>query len=424
MALLPLDSWRHIIGFMPWHFWQLSNSTQVPITSSCSDVMRKYAWQNADASARENVIEAIETAEERLREELNYWPAPKYVEETLSWNHYYQAALSNYSRAGVDGRWQGLALSSGYLQAIGTERLTVISAAAAVTYSDIDNDGLDDTFTVSAATTVTDANKIAAYFAAADRFDGTDAGDAWRVRPVQVSISGGTVTVKGKRWLVVKPVLYEGIASGGDDGTIDPDDDANFVTTLAIYERTTDPAGTTAATSQATFIWESNPYPWWGTCCGSTGDSSTDPAALAEGVARANIRDSRLGIVGIGSSTYNATAGTWATIDWSGCHPPDRVTIRYLAGYPLDASGQMDSKFRTIVARVAAAEMPRPICEDGNGNRALYHWQFDLARAKGQLDEQYQISQSDLDNPWGTRRGHVYAWKQAQNLKTRRGTIA
>jgi hypothetical protein len=420
--LLPLETWRHIIGFHPWHFWQLSNAT-IPLTSECNDLIRQYAWQESDAAGRSEVLEAISTAEQRLKDYLGYWPAPKYEEEEVQWERFYQRAVDNYSRAQVDGRWIGAALSSGYIRAVGTESLTAINATAAVTYSDIDGDGLDDTWTTGAiATTVTDVKKIAVYFAAADRWDGSGVSDSYRIAPVQVLISGGFVTVKGRRWQVVKPVKYEGANVGNTDGAFDPTDDANFVTTVAVYERTTDPAGTTTATAQAKFIWETRPWPYWAACCDASGvDNSTDPAATAEGVGRVTIRDAVLGIVGLGAGVYNATTGVWASAAWEACHPPDRVIVRYLAGYPLDGYGQMASQWRTIVARMAAAELPKPRCDDSNGNRNLFHWQFDLARAKGQLEEQYQISPADLDNPFGTRRGHVYAWKQVQNLKTVRG---
>jgi hypothetical protein len=418
--LLPLETWRSIIGFHPWHLWQLANAT-IPLTSQCNDLIRQYAWQEADAAGRSEILEAIATAEQRLKDYLGYWPAPKYDEEEVQWEQFYQTGVDYIARAGVDGRWPGAALSSGYIQAIGTERLTAINATAAVTYSDLDGDGLDDTWTTGPiATTVTDVKKIAVYFAAADRWDGSGVGDAWRIAPVQISISGGFVTVKGRRWQVVKPVKYEGANPGNTDGAFDPDTDANFVTTVAVYERTTDPTGTTVDTAQAKFIWETRPWPFWA-CCGGASDNSTDPAATAEGIGRATIRDSVLGIVGIGAGVYNSTTSTWSSGNWAACYPPDRVMVRYYAGYPLDSSGQMASQWRTIVARLAAAELPKPRCDDGNGNRNLFHWQFDLARASGQLEEQYSVSPEDLNNPFGTRRGQVYAWKQVQNLKNMRG---
>lgn len=418
--LLPLDSWRHIIGFIPWHFWQLSNAT-VPLTSECNDLIRQYAWQDADAAGRAEVLEAIASAEQTLKDYLGYWPAPKHDEEEVEWERFYQRAVEYVGRAQMDGRWQGTPLSSGYIQAIGTEKLTAINASAAVTYSDVDGDGLEDTWTTGAiATTVTDIKKIAVYFVAADRWDGTGVSEAWRITPVQVSISGGFVTVKGRRWQVVKPIKYEGVNVGNGDGALDPDDDANFVTAVAVYERTTDPAGITVDTAQAKFIWETRPWPFWA-CCGEGVDNSTDPAAVAEGIGRATIRNAVLGIVGLGAGVYNSTSGVWTSANWAACYAPDRVVVRYYAGYPLDSDGQMASQWRTIVARMAAAELPKPRCDDGNGNRNLFHWQFDLARAKGQLEEQYQISPADLENPFGTRRGQVYAWKQVQNLKNERG---
>jgi hypothetical protein len=418
--LLPLESWRAIIGFSPFHFWQLSNSA-TPLTSQCNDLVRQYAWQDADAAGRAEVLEAIATAEKRLQEYLGYWPAPRYTEEEVQWGRFYQQGVDYIARAGVDGRWPGAALSSGYIQAIGTEKLTAISATAAITYSDLDGDGLKDTWTTGPiATTVTDVKKIACYFVAADRWDGSNVSEAWRIEPVQVSINGGNVTIKGRRWQVVKPIKYEGVSVGNTDGALDPDDDSNFATAVAIYERTTDPTGTTVDTAQAKFIWETRPWPGWA-CCGASGDNSTDPAATAEGIGRATIRNAELGIVGLGAGVYNSTTSTWSSADWTACYPPDRVIVRYYAGYPLDSDGQMAAAWRTIVARMAAAELPKPRCDDGNGNRNLFHWQFDLARAKGQLEEQYNVSPEDLNNPFGTRRGQVYAWKQVQNLKNERG---
>jgi hypothetical protein len=72
----------------------------------------------------------------------------------------------------------------------------------------------------------------------------------------------------------------------------------------------------------------------------------------------------------------------------------------------------MDKRYQVVVARMAAAELARPICACDVANRELYRWQFDLARTSGANDEGYgAVSATDLDNPFGTRRGHVYAWR-------------
>jgi hypothetical protein len=66
-----------------------------------------------------------------------------------------------------------------------------------------------------------------------------------------------------------------------------------------------------------------------------------------------------------------------------------------------------------IAARLYyAVELARPLCACDEANRELYRWQFDLARTGGSNDESYtSVSAADLDNPFGTRRGHVYAWR-------------
>jgi hypothetical protein len=422
MPLLPLESFRAIIGLHPAHFWGVAgtNTDALIADESCSPITRQYAWQDTGAVGRHEIAEAIETAETRLREYLGFSVAPRYTTEALAW----PAGFDPY------GRWQSVQLGEGYVQAVGVESLTAISLAAVVTYSDSDGDLVDDLFTVSAATTVTDVKEVAVYFAAADRFDGADftddVGDRWRVQPISITISGGTVTVKGSKWLLVKPIKYEGFTNVGANG-LEPTMAANFVTTLDIYRRITNTNGTTAATSQAVIIWESEPLS--GACCGATSTaysgSPYDPAAVAQAVARVGVRDARVGIVTPAEASYDSATGVWASLDWTVCAWPDRVLIRYLAGYPLDSDGQMAHKWRVIVARLAAAELASPICGCADANRALAHWQFDLARTGGAADESYgAISAADLDNPLGTRRGAIYAWRIVKNLRQMRGILA
>jgi hypothetical protein len=153
-------------------------------------------------------------------------------------------------------------------------------------------------------------------------------------------------------------------------------------------------------------------------------DSPYDPAAVALAVGRVGVRDARLGIVLPAESSYDTTTGIWSSLDWTVCRVPDRVFVRSYAGYPLDSSGQMDQKWRVVVARLAAAELAQPICGCADANRALAYWQFDLARTSGANDEAYgAVSTEDLDNPLGTRRGAVYAWHQVKHLRHMRGIV-
>ena len=434
MTLLPLDSWRQILAFHPYHFWQLANAT-TPVTSACNGLVKEYAWQSVDAVGRNEIRGAIQTAEDRLAEYLGFAVAPRATSDVLPWPHLSDRWLTRINSMGPDGRYVALQLREGYVQAVGYDTLTLLGTPN-VAYSDADGDGLNDTFTVSVATTATDATQIEVYIAAADRLDGASYEDRYRVAPVRVSIAGGTATITGKAWLCVKPVRYEGVlpvpSAGASDtsGAIDPASTANFVTTLDVVLRTTDPNGTTFDTAQATLIWETRPCVGSWCLCNpqsvatySPTGAAFDPAAQAYAVARVGIRDAVLGVVTPAEATRDATTGVWTETRFDPLYAPDRVQIRYRAGYPLASDGQMDHRFRPIVARLAAAELSRPIAACDAANRELYRWQLDLARGGGRSLEQFQISPRDLDNPLGTRAGQVYAWKQIQNLRRTPGFI-
>jgi hypothetical protein len=392
--MLPLETFRQVFGIHPWHVHGFADDTYTPVNSKCNTVTKEHAWQDTMAVGRQEIREAIETAETRLREWLGYSVAPHYVTETVPW----PSRVFNPT----------VQLREGYLQAIGTETLVLLENAVPV-FTDEDGDGLDETFTLTVATTETDAQYLAVYFAAADRLDSAPVSDRWKIGPVDISISAGTATIIGRRWLLAKPIKFEGLSTAN----LNPTTAANFVSTVAVYSRHT-------ATPQATLTWESRPWPYFCTC---TTDPGADPAAIATASARVAIRDARHGIVAPAEAVYDADTATWSAVEWSACRPPDTVTVNYYAGVPL-VNGHMDRTWQTIVARLAAAELARPICACETANRALHTWQTDLARTGGNNDEQFgAISQEDLMNPFGTRRGHVYAWRQVKHLRQLRGFL-
>lgn len=416
---LTVEEFRRILGYNPFHFWGMTNAT-VPVTSACNGVVKQHAWQSEDAAGRDNILEAIRVAEDRIREHLGFYPGPRYIEDTLNWPKYLDQNLWRFSNSDPSGRFIGTKLDDRYVQEIGTEQLTLVGNAA-VTSTDADSDGLKDTFQISIATTETDPTHIAVYFTAADRLDGEGVGDAWRIRPVRVSIAAGVATITGRYWLIVKPIKYEGVGYGND---LDPATSANFASTLDVYQRATYTGGTTVDTAQAVLLWESSPcHSWFCLCSACSGvaytpaSSDYDPAAVGMAIARVGIRDSVNGLVVPALSVLNSSTGIWSAISWNSYREPDRVKIRYLAGYPPAANGEVNHTFQTVVARLAAAELGRRIAACDEASQELYHWQFDLARSGGANDESYQVSPEDLANPLGTRRGHVYAWKQLKHLR-------
>jgi hypothetical protein len=409
---ISLDVFREAMAFHPWHFWQLAGA-QVPLRSGCDSLVFEHAWQrNNDTNGRAEIRQAIEQAEERIADKLGFWTSPRHVVETHPFPQYFDKRFDNAGFFGADGRWLSLQLDKGKFIAAGAQTDELIGDAT-VAFSDLDNDNLDETFTISIATTVTDVDEIMVCFLAADRMDDSENLDRWRVEPVRVAISGGTATITGKSWLIVRPSLYEGVTP---DNNMDASAAANYVTELSIYRRYMTSGTGDEDDAAAVLIWESRPFPWW------TYDypvTSSDPAATARLLGRVGIRDAALGIVTVGEVVYNATTGAWVStehlFEW---RPPDRVEIRYKSGVALQ-NQQVQEPYKTLVARLAAAILTRGICACDAASRELYRWQFDVARTGGSNDESYgAVSSDDLTNPFGTRRGHIDAWKQVKYLRS------
>lgn len=416
--IMPIEFWRAEMGYNPWHFWGIQHATVAPVNSKCNDVLHEYSWQGADEVGRSEIRKTIMAAEKILFDNLSYWPGPVYSEDTLPWPKYVDRRLYRTARRDAMGGWVPVTLNEGYIQAMGVEELTLVQAGAAVVYSDADGDGVADTFTVTVPTTVTNPAEIAVYFVLADRVDDDSGLSArWRIEPVHVVISGGNAVIKGKRWLAVIPKLYESKANYPFDAAIT----TPFITTCDVYRRHTNANGLVSTSdSQSALIWESRPCD----CCGSGIPSSTDPAAEGWVAGRAGIRMKFEGVVVPAEAVYDATTGTWShpCTCFGSCGEPDRVLVRYLAGLDLDQYGWVQKTMRTMVSRLAAAEMTARICACDVANKEWSNWAFDVARVTG--PEQYQANLDVLNNPLGTRRGHIFAWQQIKSLARSVGMLA
>lgn len=420
--LLPLDTWRAIIGLPPWHFWQFADSgpgALVPVNSKCSTLMYEYDWQGSDAAGRASLRAAIVEAEALLTDYLGFAPAPRYAIGSVPWPRAYQANLTRWRDLDATGRRVAVAAPEGYVQAMGVVRMTLLGTVAPV-YSAQFNPALEDTFTLSVPTSITDPAEIGVYFVSADLPDGETTSERWRVQPVKVAINGGVATITGRKWLLARPILYEDPIAA----PLDPTNPANFVTQLDVYARTTNGNGSSVDTCQATLVYETNDCgASWGLCWCAGGSTSSDPGTVGQVIARAGIRDGVLGLVTPGAAVYDGTAWSSSWCCTSSYCDPDRVTLRYLAGYPLGTDGQMAKPMQAIVARLATAEAKRRICACRDANEMLWSLQQDMTLESTQT-ERYAVAPEDLSNPFGTRRGHIQAWRAARDLVLRRGLSA
>lgn len=398
--LLPLDEWRRIMGYHPYHFWQLQDATRAPVTSACDSLVFEASWQYADAVGRSDIQRAIQHAEDKLTDYLGFAPAPRMEYDEVPFPQYYDPRNTYLSSADAQGRWLSVNLSKRKIRDIGTLGVTAIGDAA-VTLSDDDGDGLSDTFTLSIATTITDPSQIAVYFASADRFDGSGPSERWRIQPVSVSIASGTATIKGRAWTIARPVQYAGVGRVALEATGDV-----YAATLTVARRAID------TTQQGEWLWEASP---------GAGCNTHDPSSYLSLPARYIVRNSDAGIVAGEAAVYDTDALVWGATAWPVAYAPERARVCYTAGY-FDGSAPMAEWMKIVVARLAAAELAAPICGCKVANRELARWQFDLALSGGE-GESYQTSFEDLNCPFGTRRGQVYAWKEIQRITEHRAVV-
>lgn len=389
--LLSVDEWGAIMGIDPYELNQVTlgfpnNSTNTQ-NAQCAHAFFQYSWQQ-DFLSRQEVGEAIQKAEQALAEFMLFWPAPKAIyAEVVQFPQPHERYLFG---AGTTKRFQKKPIQLDWSKVqTGGQYVATDLGAQAIVYSDANSDGILDTFTVTFATTITDPNQLALYFTPADRDNATfDA--TWRIRPVKVSVSGGNATIKGGRWLCIKPDLQSAYGAQNLDVTVA----GNFVTTLQAYSLVVDTS--TANSAQGVAVWENFPD---NDCAGSGTPCVSEvwPICL-------DLKNPDMGLV---------TADYWLNGGNTPSSPrePDRLTINYIAGYPRQADGRMDRTMADMVAHLATAWLPVDKCGCERSSRIVHWWR---SFPSDGVDTR-SITQKEVDdNPFGPTMGALYAWQRAK----------
>ena len=63
---------------------------------------------------------------------------------------------------------------------------------------------------------------------------------------------------------------------------------------------------------------------------------------------------------------------------------------------------------------MAVSRLHRPICACGSAGALIEYLQVDLSAPT--REQSYNVSFTDLDNPFGTRRGELEAWRYVTRL--------
>lgn len=375
------------MGIDPFEMGQVGTGFPAQTAPQCAHVFFQYASQQ-DFLSREEIGNSIQKAEQMISSYLTYYPAPRYIAGEVV--QYPRPAEKYLYGAGTTKRfqWKDIALKWLKVQAVGLFQRTSIGNAAPIVYSDPNGDGVNELFTVTIATTVTDISQIGVYIASADR-NGVAVSELWRVRPVNISIAGGIATITGHPSLCVKPNLQTAYGAQVLDVTVA----ANYVTSFDIYQVTTDATSTTADPAQGIAIWEPKPE-----------DCAIIPCNVEEWPVCIGGRNNEMGRVSIDYLIGGQNSP-------SQNREPDRVQVNYLAGVPRQPNGMMDSLMANAVAHLATGILPVDKCGCERSERIIHFWRSfpsDGTDTRG-------ITPEEINNcPWPQSMGSLWAWHLLQ----------
>lgn len=409
---LSLDRWFALMGINPLH----ANQVRLDDADNalCSDIYFQYNWQTADHISREQLAQTIAEVEEEIESWLGYHMCPDWeVDEWRPTLRPMNAEYVNYNVHDVRGYRQTVRADWGYFISGGIRAQTLVEAGVAIAYTDEDGDGYKETATVIVNTVAQDPNEIVIFY------PGKGGDDAWEIRSTEVSIAVPVATITFRREQAVIPDKLEAFNIEGAEaiGTVD----ADFLDKVDVYRRYNDPQ------AQASFLWEPLATGLCGTC-GGTGCTvcaySTQTGCL---ILRGEPRQS---LVGYWPATWNEDTLDFDRDTWAVSRQPDVVRLYYYSGWRDKNSryvSRLSADWERTVAYMTAARLPRPPC-DCSADTWRY-WREDLNLASG--DENGPATYNPLlsrvglanplDNPFGSKRGELMAWRKISGLGLIRG---
>lgn len=415
-TLLSPSRFARILGLGGMHFAQ--GVSQLLPDPRCSDIWYQNDWQDPDKVSREQMGMLVAQAERDIADELGYWPAPTWIRNELI--EYPRPQRKELYGLGGDVRlrWKTVQTRWGHLL-YGGRRATLLGGTTAYTLVDADGDGFTELakFEVLDVSETLDVCNVKAYFkeysegdASNSRTDPASSGaDAsWEVRPIRVTLSGTTLTIWTNVWNLFRPQLQESLRAEpidaddfGDLGV--PTDAGSYVDALVFYEEYAD------TENYVQFLWR---------------DAACGKQACAAGCQHGcfQIQNRRLGLVIPQPSVYNDDDGTHTPATWSGIVEPDALRVWYKAGAtPTHQQGcdRLDRYWAKTIVILAVARTDWPLCTCTNVELLTDFWKQDARKAT--RDKSFQVTQEDLENPFGTRIGEILAWRRVCGRGRRKG---
>lgn len=417
-TVLSLAEYAKIMGITPPHLWQAASPTIFPDT--CGGVWYAHDWQKSDRVSREQLAYALLQAEEEIAEVIGYYPGPKWTSKEMHiYPRHHRRELYGNGR-NIEGFYKSIALEYGKVIAAGQRAVELLGDSTSVAYSDEDGDGYNETATVTVTgiTSTTNACDIKVYFQDKDGLQ------EWEIRPARTkTLSSGTFTATFDAWLLINPDLQE--VYPNTDSPIEPIallTGGNYVGNVDVYREYTD---FTAASAE--FSWEPKPYgsvDYLGYACATCGGSGCASCASITQEACFHIVDVETGLVVPTPATYDEDNSQWTATTWTECREPDMVKLWYYSGALSEkylrgtSCNPLDTFFSQAIAWLATARLERNICGCSTLTALVEDLRRDMALSEPEGGF-YATTEDLLNNPFGTKKGEVMAWKRIKNLAGR-----
>lgn len=367
-STLQLEQFRQVLGINPYHFWQMKFSKRP--YNGCSESYTHYRYLGERGPGRYDLIQAINTAETMLAGLLGYKLGYNYAQQehvVLPAPKQVAARITPYT---FTTRWQRVL-------EVGKRTWDLIEQVEFWKVGDADSTAETISFTVALPEAIPACNIKVCYV-----------GTQVPIEPVEVSVSGLVATIAIKRWLLGKPSDWE------DGALINADSMANLINIVDVYHVWLDPS------QQVTVAWQ----PEFNLC--GCGDSACPVCLLAMQSACAVRGIYELGVVAWQPATYagNVYAASYLTIP----RYPDMCFINYAHGV-IDEKCTMPAYWRRVVTLLALANLDSGACGCTEVASVFAYWQEDLSKASEK--QTFTLSASDMENPFGRRRGAINAWQ-------------
>lgn len=358
-----LNRWQDEMEVDPFHFNQAAGLAAPFQNEKCNAV-----WIQRE---RERVARALNAAWNDLSRELGFWPRPLYTNEWIELKRSDYWAYQTHVT-----RWR-------YLQAFGRETSAVIEAGASVAYSDADGDGVNETATITVAST-SDVDQVRVYFRTTD--GAPAAKDAlYEISPLTIRASGANIVITGHAGLFVKPSKWKVEYDPSDPNSLERNDvntvlAASYVTAVDVYRVYTDD------TIQAQAVNRNN-----------------DVLLNVDCV----VLDSERGLWKVDDNDCSALTACLSD------NYPVRLKIHYLAGYSLDDNLRINSQLETAVIRLSNTLQPGQPCT--LCDQSEWYWQEDRQVSR---DSEFGslLQERDTANPFGLRAGAIAAWRVVRDF--------